>query len=214
MLVSYPKAAIEEALVNAVAHRDYYIDGAQIDIDIFKDRIEITSPGNFILPGNAQDYAINRIPSRRRNEVICSILEKCKLMEKSGTGFDKIVNEYSFAPIEYQPKVYSDPAQFIITLYDLSYKKENNSGFVNKKISFKKPKKGKREYDSKILLYCLDEPKTRLEIQNYINLSDRKYFVSSILNPLIDFGLLLTTQKSSRAPNQQYYTNPKKVVLK
>ena len=46
---SYPKEAIREALVNAVAHRDYSIAGTQIDVDIYCDRIEIVSPGSWLL---------------------------------------------------------------------------------------------------------------------------------------------------------------------
>ena len=38
---SYPKEAIREALVNAIAHRDYSISGTQIDVDIYSDRLEI-----------------------------------------------------------------------------------------------------------------------------------------------------------------------------
>lgn len=34
-------------VINAVAHRDYFLDGTQIQIDMFKDRLEILSPGGF-----------------------------------------------------------------------------------------------------------------------------------------------------------------------
>ena len=57
----------------------------------------------------------------------------------------------------------------------------------------------------------MNEPKSRQEIQNYIELSDRKNFVSTILNPLLDSELLLSTQKSQFAPNQKYYTNKDKI---
>ena len=43
---SYPKEAIREVLVNAIAHRDYAIIGTQIDVDIYADRIEVVSPGS------------------------------------------------------------------------------------------------------------------------------------------------------------------------
>jgi len=43
---AYPKEAIREALVNAIAHRDYSISGTQIDVDIYIDRIDIVSPGS------------------------------------------------------------------------------------------------------------------------------------------------------------------------
>jgi len=41
----YPRAAIREAVVNAVVHRDYSLDGAQTLLYIFDDRLEIRSPG-------------------------------------------------------------------------------------------------------------------------------------------------------------------------
>lgn len=213
-ILAYPDRAIEEAIINALAHRDYYIDGTQIDVDIFADRIQIASPGSFLLPGNAQDYSMRNIPSRRRNEVICKIFELCNLMESSGSGFDKIVDSYEGYKDEVQPKIYSDPAQFIITLYDLCFDKTSYVSKIKddkKEIEFKSPRSGNREYDRKIIEFCMNEPKSRQEIQNYIELSDRKNFVSTILNPLLDSELLLPTQKSQFAPNQKYYTNKDKI---
>ena len=211
-VLAYPERAVEEALINAVAHRDYFIDGSQIDIDIFANRLEITSPGSFLLPGNAQDYAMNRIPSRRRNEVICGILELCDLMERSGSGFEKIAACYEGYPMDRQPKAYSDPAQFVVTLFDLTFeggKIENPEPEVS--FSFRSPRSGNREYDRKILEYCLDSAKSRNEIQEYLELSDRKSFVTAILNPLLDSELLLPTQPSVFAPNQKYIANKDKL---
>lgn len=44
---AYPKRALFEGVINAVAHRDYFLDGTQIQVDMFKDRLEISSPGDF-----------------------------------------------------------------------------------------------------------------------------------------------------------------------
>jgi predicted HTH transcriptional regulator len=41
----YPQEALREALINALIHRDYSIMGSEVHIDIYDDRIEITSPG-------------------------------------------------------------------------------------------------------------------------------------------------------------------------
>ncbi len=48
---AYPKRALFEGVINAVAHRDYFLDGTQIQIDMFKDRLEISSPGGFYRGG-------------------------------------------------------------------------------------------------------------------------------------------------------------------
>lgn len=54
----------------------------------------------------------------------------------------------------------------------------------------------------------------RKEIQEYIDLSNRSHFVESILNPLLNSELLLTTKESPNAPNQKYYTNKDKIKYK
>ena len=137
------------------------------------------------------------------------------MMESSGSGFEKIIADYKMYPKDYKPKIYSDPAQFVITLYDLTYDKEKNGVIVQKDINngftFSSPRGGNREYDRKILEFCMNEPKSRQEIQDYIDLSNRSHFVESILNPLLNSELLLTTKDSPNAPNQKYYTNKDKI---
>lgn len=44
---AYPQRALFEGVINAVAHRDYFLDGTQIQVDMFKDRLEISAPGSF-----------------------------------------------------------------------------------------------------------------------------------------------------------------------
>jgi len=85
----YPFEAIREAVVNAIAHRDYFRSGSNIQIDIFDDRIEITSPGG-LLPG----LDINHLEGvhETRNKEICKIFHETKDMEKYGTGIGKMKN--------------------------------------------------------------------------------------------------------------------------
>lgn len=205
---SYPLKAIDEALINAIVHRDYTIYGSQIDIDIFNNRIEITSPGSFPFDKEAQEYDLLEIPSKRRNEYICNIFEICNLMERSGTGLSKIKEEYEMFDEQYQPKIYSNGDFFRITLFDLKYKKEDEvlSNFIYKKLDI-----GVRKYDEKIFEYCKGIKRKSNEIQSYLKLKDKKYFQKEILSPLVNEKYLLQSEKDKRSPLQKYYLNTKKV---
>jgi len=78
-----------EAIVNAVAHRDYTIIGSSIRIFVFSDRIEIFSPG-----GLPNTMTLNNIKYRQysRNQTIVSYLTGFGYMEKRGKGIIKMIN--------------------------------------------------------------------------------------------------------------------------
>lgn len=83
----YPYEAIREAVVNAIAHRDYTYHWAPIMVSIFNDRMEINSPGD-LLPG----LDIKNLEGHHatRNKIICSIFHETKDMERFGTGIGKM----------------------------------------------------------------------------------------------------------------------------
>src|SRR3982751_819057 len=70
----YDMTAVFEALVNAVAHRDYSIHGAKIRLRMFSDRLELYSLG--AIPNT---MAVDSLPYRQaaRNEAVTSLLAKC-----------------------------------------------------------------------------------------------------------------------------------------
>ncbi|MCA9902235.1 MAG: transcriptional regulator [Anaerolineae bacterium] len=84
----YPLEAARELVVNAVAHRDYTIAGDSIHLFIFKDRMEVTSPGG--LPG---PVTIANIRSERfsRNPVIVQVLSDMGFIERLGYGVDRVM---------------------------------------------------------------------------------------------------------------------------
>ncbi len=84
----YPISVIREAIVNAVAHRDYAIHGEGIRVLMFSDHMEIYSPGR--LPGHV---TLENLLSERfsRNEAIVQALSDLGFVERLGYGIDRMV---------------------------------------------------------------------------------------------------------------------------
>ena len=87
-IYEYPYEAIREALVNALAHRDYTITTAAITFYIYNDRIEIKSPGRLVYPLTVENLEENE--PLHRNETICNIFSKTTYMEHVGTGIKRM----------------------------------------------------------------------------------------------------------------------------
>jgi predicted HTH transcriptional regulator len=201
---SYPARALFEGVINAVAHRDYYLDGTQIQVDIFKDRLEISSPGGFYRGEKlGKTYDLSSVISKRRNELIAGILVTCNVMEAAGTGFDKIMEEYASADEAHKPYIYSTSDHFTLVLPDLTYDK----GVEDEKtpvLSFV-PVPGGTELDAKVLSFCYLKAHKVAEIAEYLGISDSTYFRKQVLDNLEKNGYL-ERSKVSRAAF--YKTNP------
>lgn len=113
-----------ECIVNGLIHRDYMILGSEVHIDIFDDRMEIYSPGGMMDGSLVQNLDTDNISSKRRNPVIADVFSRMNYMERRGSGFKKIKEDYhnavNYRP-ELEPKFYSDISSFIVTLYNLNY---------------------------------------------------------------------------------------------
>lgn len=85
----YPMEAARELVVNAIAHRDYSIDGDGVRLFIFRDRMEVTSPGR--LPG---PVTVSNIKEERfsRNPVIVQVLSDMGFIERLGYGVDRVMH--------------------------------------------------------------------------------------------------------------------------
>ncbi len=86
--LEYPFEAVRELLVNAVAHRDYNLQGDNIHLNIFDNRLEISSPG--MLPGPVT--LKNLLEARyARNAIISQVLSDLGFVERLGYGLDRVV---------------------------------------------------------------------------------------------------------------------------
>ncbi len=92
--VDYPERALQEAIVNALVHRDYSIVGSEVHIDIYDDRLEVYSPGGMYDGTFIQDHDLKNIASLRRNPLIADVMSRMDLMERRGSGLRKIIESY------------------------------------------------------------------------------------------------------------------------
>lgn len=87
-----PKKAFREAIANALVHREWDRN-AHIQISMYGDRVEISSPGGLPDGVTEEDYLHEQI-SELRNPIIASVFNRLNLIEKFGTGVRRIKNEY------------------------------------------------------------------------------------------------------------------------
>lgn len=177
---AYPREAIREALVNAIAHRDYSILGTQIDVDIYNDRIEIVSPGSWLLPKGYYEYPVGSIPSIRRNSIIAACLDVANLMERGGTGFQTIMEAYTDCHEVTQPVVSIYPGFLNLRLFDKLYDRH----IVDYDLE------GLSDTDKIVAIIKAEGPKTTKELQQTLEYKSRSGFLKNVINPLLESGII------------------------
>lgn len=110
--VKYPKIAIREFVANALVHQDFSIQGINITIEIFANRITITNPG---VPLNDVNRLID-LPPNSRNEKLAILMFLLGFCERRGSGVDRAI-----AAIEEMhlpaPRISKDESCTRVTLY-------------------------------------------------------------------------------------------------
>jgi ATP-dependent DNA helicase RecG len=81
-----PEIAIRELVANALIHQDFNIGGASVMVEIYSDRVEISNPGDPIVP---VDRFIDGYQSR--NERLADLMRRFAICEEKGSGVDKVI---------------------------------------------------------------------------------------------------------------------------
>ncbi|MBM4055620.1 MAG: winged helix-turn-helix transcriptional regulator [Planctomycetes bacterium] len=112
------KAAFREAIINAFCHRDYR-EFDSVNVAVFKDRVEIRSPG-LLYGGLTIETIRTGMVSERRNELIAEMLHRVHFIEKWGRGIKLILSK------EPDTKFSEAGTKFITTFIRKSYYEETN----------------------------------------------------------------------------------------
>lgn len=87
-----PREAFREAIANAIVHRSWDINSF-IQVAMYKDRVEINSPGGLPAAISREDY-IHKNISILKNPIIAGVFYRLNIIEQFGTGITRIMTEY------------------------------------------------------------------------------------------------------------------------
>jgi len=212
----YPDAAVEEGIVNGLIHRDYLELGSEVHIDIFDDRMEITSPGGMPSGDFVQELDWTDVASVRRNPVIADLFQRLDLMERRGSGFKNILGAYAFESEKrnatIRPEFRSIRSAFFAVLPNLNYGRAIGqvAGQVTDQVAGQVTDLFNGVVDSlpvntKRMLRILETDMDFGEIMSKMQLSSRGHLRKTALNPALELGLVEMTQPNSpRSPTQKY----------
>jgi ATP-dependent DNA helicase RecG len=119
--IIYPELACREALMNAITHRDYSLEGRGIEIKIFDNRLEVLSPGKLLSSLTIKELKELKGLHQSRNAYIAKVLREFGYIRELGEGIKRIFELMKSNGLV-DPRIESPNKSFIITLF---YQKRN-----------------------------------------------------------------------------------------
>ncbi len=226
----YPMEAVREAIVNAVMHRDWFFDGANVFVELYTDRIEVISPGS--LPKGLTLDGLGRT-SIRRNPLIADLLHRIDFIEKPGTGIRRIrdgarerdcpeprFEAGRFVTVTFRPNpevrdVREDcrtipQATAEVTPQATGRDTIQVAGRSTIQVAGQGAPQVTGQVGSEIrLLRAMSGEMTRRDIQEALGLKNRGHFNNAYLHPALEAGLVeMTIPDKPRSSRQRYRLTP------
>lgn len=178
-ILLYPEAACVEALINAVAHRDYSLEGQGVEIYLFDDRLTVRSPGELLSTVKIEQLKQLTKAHQSRNPYITRVLRELGYMRELGEGIPRIfqsMEERDLVP----PEIKSENGVFTITLFSRSVFSEEDLRWLES-YEFCNPTKD----EQRILLLGKDghliSPQEIREALKIVDTEDYRKIVESML---------------------------------
>ncbi len=203
----YPMAALREAITNAVMHRDWFIEGANVFVEIFSDRIEVSSPGGLPKGMLVSDLGHKSV---RRNPLIADLLHRIAYIEKAGTGIKRMRD--GATALGYPAPDFSSGSFFSAIFSPMPIGDKEKTGEETRRYHASTMQVPCKHHAStmqviNILKAAFYEARSRDELQEAAQLKNRDNFRKNYLKLLLEEGLLepMIPDKPN-SPNQRYLT--------
>lgn len=189
---SYPIGAIREAVVNAFIHRDYTMS-SDIKIEIYDDRIAISSPGS--LPDGLTVEDIKNGANAKRNPILINALDKMNYIENYGSGIRRIFLQYE--GFEQQPVLLATHNLFTVIMYNRNYHKEKSKQGIFLSIdNLDWPQKA-------VMLHIYEHGRINVKIAAKLLGKGTKYS-RNLLRRMAEADLIIWVGTGSNDPTQHY----------
>jgi ATP-dependent DNA helicase RecG len=202
-ITEYPMKALREAITNAVMHRDWFIEGANVFVEIYTDRIEVVSPGGLPKGMTLSDLGTKSV---RRNALIADLLHRIGFIEKAGTGVKRIRDE---AREGGYPEPVWEANGFTTAIFrpnpDVRAEAEAQGAGATEQVTAHGPHMDRTSPEQVLLLEAAREPRSREELQQVAGIRHRQHFLLEYLRPLLDAGLLEPTIPDKPRSSKQRY---------
>ncbi|MCD4840691.1 MAG: putative DNA binding domain-containing protein [Methanosarcinales archaeon] len=191
--------ALREAVINAIIHNNY-TNEIPPKFELFPNRLEITSAGG--LPPEFDENEFFMGYSVPRNKELMRIFKDLEMVEYLGSGVPRILRKYPRSIFTFTPnfiRITFPFAEGVVggqtALTDQATEQATMHATMHATMQAEK-----------VIQFCI-EPRSRNEIQLFLDLKNRDYFHKKILNPLIKEGkLALTIPDKPKSPKQRYIT--------
>ena len=208
----YAERAVLEALVNHFIHRDYTVMGGEVHLDIYDDRLVLSSPGGMYSGEVSDEVNWREVFSDRRNPILADVMAQLDYMEKRGSGLKRICNEtkkLTGFQETLMPRFKATASHFMTTIYRVAEDEvtESVTELMTESVT---------ELQKRVMELC-KQPQSISKIAEALGVKHLSHLRTKHLRPLLDMGwIAYTIPDKPNSRLQKYQTTPEglKVLTK
>lgn len=204
-----PQAVVNEAIVNAVAHRDYYSNGS-VQVMLFSDRLEISNPGR-LTPELSIEKLKTDHASYPTNPLLAESMYQAGYIERYGTGIGEIFHLTTEAGLN-EPEIKLDEGFKVIIWRPTSVTEaitDHVADHVTDHVTDHVEELVVR------ILQVLDGEMSRPDIMEKLGLKHRPNFMGNYIQPALDSNYIeMTIPDKPTSINQKYRLTAKGIAIK